>query len=57
MSAVRQEDMGFHSAMGAMCNKHMGYCCDDGAIGQERMGYRSVMSKWRRGERAVDCEQ
>lgn len=63
MSAVRQEDMGFHSAMGAMCNKHMGYSsvrsdfwnigrghrCDDGDIGQECMGYRSGMSKWRRG--------
>ena len=45
-----------------MCNKHMGYCCigsdfwnigmgyrcDDGAIGQECMVYRSDMSEWRR---------
>jgi len=36
--------MGFHSAMSAACNKNTGYCCDDGAIGQERMGYRSGMS-------------
>lgn len=48
MSAVRQKDMGFHSAMSASRHKHIGYCCDDSAIGQERMGYRSGMSEWRR---------
>ena len=45
MSAVWQEDMGFHSVMSAACNKNTGYRCDDGAIGQERMGYRSGMRR------------
>ncbi len=60
MSAVWQEDMGFHSARSAACNKNTGYCCvmsdfrhkamvyrcDYGDIGQERMGYRSGMRVW-----------
>ena len=57
MSAVGQEDMGVHSARSAMCNKHMVYRCDDGAIGQERMGYRSGMSEWRRVKLDADCDQ
>ena len=40
--------MVFHSVMSASRNKLTGYYCDDGAIGQERMGYRSGMSE--------DCE-
>lgn len=37
--------MGFHSVVSAACNKNMGYCCDDGDIGQECMGYGSGMSE------------
>lgn len=45
MSAVRQEDMGFHSARSAMCNKHMVYHCNDGDIRHIGTGYRSVVSE------------
>lgn len=55
MSAVRQEDMGFHSAMGAACNKNRDYRCDDGAIGQERMGYRSDTSEFTEGLHNCDA--
>lgn len=59
MSEVWQEEKGFHSAMGASRNKHIGYRsvrsdfwnigrghrCNDSVIGQEHMVYRSGMSK------------
>ena len=48
--------MGFYSAMSASRNKHIGYRCDDGAIGQERMGYRSGM-RVTQSKVDVDCDQ